>query len=223
MPQVLVIEDETRVLRSLEEGLRAAGFEVKTAATGDKGARLATAQSFDCIVLDWMLPGLDGIQILSNLRRSDRTTPVLLLTARDAIEDRVLGLDSGADDYLVKPFALEELLARVRALLRRGPRGSDGLLRHGALVLDPPRREVRLDGRPLPLTAKEYQVLHLLMSDPGRVFSRAEIEERIYDDAHESQSNTVDVFLSRLRRKLGNASPLRTVRGAGYSLRGEEE
>lgn len=120
MPRVLVIEDESRILRSLEKGLQAAGFEVKAAATGEEGSRLATSEPFDCIVLDWMLPGRDGLQVLSDLRKSGQATPVLMLTARDAIEDRVLGLDSGAEDYLVKPFAFAELLARLRVLLRRG-------------------------------------------------------------------------------------------------------
>jgi two-component system copper resistance phosphate regulon response regulator CusR len=136
MPRVLVIEDESRILRSLVKGLQAAEFDVEAAATGEEGARLASSQQFDCIVLDWMLPGRDGLQVLSDIRKKGQETPVLMLTARDAIEDRVLGLDSGAEDYLVKPFAFAELLARLRVLLRRGRNERATTLRAGELELD---------------------------------------------------------------------------------------
>ena len=224
--RLLVVEDNRDLGDTLRDLLVEEGFAVDLSREGEDGLWRATTVEYDAVVLDLLLPGVDGWEILRRMRAAGRRAPVLVLTARDSTGDRVRGLDSGADDYLVKPFSVEELLARVRALLRRGPRGSDGLLRAGALALDPARRDVRLDGRPVPLTAKEYQVLHLLMSEPGRVFSRTEIEERIYDDAHEARSNTVDVFLSRLRRKLARGkrpSPLRTVRGAGYALGGEEE
>jgi two-component system, OmpR family, response regulator len=221
--RVLVVEDNRELSDHLGALLVEEGFAVDRSLDGEDGMWRATTVDYDAVVLDIVLPGADGLEILRAMRAGGRRAPVLLLTARDGTEDRVRGLDSGADDYLVKPFSLDELLARLRALLRRGPRGTDGLLRHDGLVLDPARREVLLDGRPVELTAKEFQVLHLLMTDPGKVFSRTEILDRVYDDDFDGMSNVVDVFLSRLRRKLSRkAGPplLRTVRGAGYALGG---
>ena len=223
--RILVVEDSRDLARTLRSLLVEEGFAVDVSPDGEDGLWRATTVDYDAVVLDILLPGVDGWEILRRMRAEGRRAPVLVLTARDSTEDRVRGLDSGADDYLVKPFALEEFLARVRALVRRGTTGTDGHLRHGGLVLDPARREVRLDGRPVALTAKEFQVLHLLLSSPGRVFTRTEIIDRVYDDEFEGMSNVVDVFLSRLRRKLArDRGPplLRTVRGAGYALGGEE-
>jgi DNA-binding response OmpR family regulator len=173
MPRVLVIEDEAQVLRSLADGLRTAGFEVETAATGTRGARLATGQAFDCIVLDWMLPGRDGLQVLADLRRSGRATPVLLLTARDAVEDRVLGLESGADDYLIKPFAFAELIARLRVMLRRGSADRETILRAGDnLELDLLRRQARRDGVEVSLAHREFDVLEYLMRHKNEPVTR---------------------------------------------------
>jgi two-component system OmpR family response regulator len=222
--RILVVEDNAELSETLRDLLVEEGFAVDLSTDGEDGLWRATTVDYDAAVLDILLPAVDGLEILRRMRAAGRRAPVLLLTARDGPGDRVLGLDSGADDYLVKPFALDELLARLRALLRRGPRGSDGLLRHGDLLLDPARREVRLEGRPVRLTAKEYQILHLLMSEPGKVFSRTEIIDRVYDDDFDGMSNVVDVFLSRLRRKLSRGeggTVLRTVRGMGYALEGE--
>jgi two-component system OmpR family response regulator len=223
--RILIVEDNRELAEVLRDLLVEEGFAVDLSLDGEDGLWRATTVEYDAAVLDILLPGVDGLEILRRMREAGRRAPVLLLTAKDSTEDRVLGLDSGADDYLVKPFSLDELLARLRALLRRGPRGTDGLLRHGDITLDPARREVHLDGRPVRLTAKEYQILHLFMSEPGKVFSRTEIIDRVYDDEFDGMSNVIDVFLSRLRRKLtrGGGPPLlRTVRGMGYALEGEE-
>ena len=220
--RILVVEDSRELAETVRDFLVEEGYAVDLSLDGEDGLWRATTVDYDAAVLDILLPGVDGLEILRRMRAEGRRAPVLLLTAKDSTEDRVRGLDTGADDYLVKPFSLDELLARLRALLRRGPRGSEGVLRHGDLSLDPARREVRLDGEPVRLTAKEYQILHLFMSEPGKVFSRTEIIDRVYDDEFEGMSNVVDVFLSRLRRKLsrnGDGPPLlRTVRGMGYAL-----
>jgi two-component system OmpR family response regulator len=223
--RILVVEDNRELSAVLRDLLVEEGYAVDLSTAGEDGLWRATTVEYDAVVLDIVLPEVDGLEILRRMRAEGHRAPVLLLTARDTPRDRVLGLDTGADDYLVKPFSLEELLARVRALLRRGPHGSDGLLRHAGLVLDPARHEVRLDDRPIRLTAKEFQILHLLLSEPGKVFSRTEIFERAYDDEFEGMSNVVDVLVGRLRRKLArDEGPplLRTVRGAGYALGGEE-
>jgi two-component system, OmpR family, response regulator len=222
--RILVVEDNRELADVLRRLLEEEGFAVDLSLDGEDGLWRATTVDYDVAVLDVLLPAVDGFEILRRMRAGGRRAPVLFLTACDGTEDRVRALDAGADDYLVKPFSLDELLARVRALLRRGTTGTDGLLRHGGIVLDPRRREVRLDGSPVRLTSKEFQILHLLASDPGKVFSRTEIIDRVYDDDFEGVSNVVEVFMSRLRRKLsreGGPSPLRTVRGAGYALGGE--
>jgi DNA-binding response OmpR family regulator len=171
MPRVLVVEDERKLLRSLERGLRAAGFDVTPAGSGTEGSRLALSESFDCAVLDWMLPGRDGLQVLADLRRSGRPTPVLLLTARDAIEDRVRGLEGGADDYLVKPFAFAELVARVRALLRRGA-AAETVLRADDLEVDLLHRRVTRGGAELGLTQREFEVLAYLLRHKNEPVTR---------------------------------------------------
>jgi two-component system, OmpR family, copper resistance phosphate regulon response regulator CusR len=223
MSRVLVIEDERKLLRALERGLRAEGYEVATAARGDEGAALALAQSFDAVILDWMLPGRDGLQVLSDLRRAGRAVPVLLLTARDAVEDRVAGLDAGADDYLVKPFALAELLARLRVLLRgRGER--ETVLRAGELELDLLERRVTRGGEEVPLTQREYEVLVYLLRHKNRAVTRDMLGRDVWKEPAHALTNVIDVYINSLRRKLeraGRPPLIRTLRGVGYSLRNE--
>ncbi len=222
MPRVLVVEDEARVRCSLEEGLRTAGFEVETAATGDKGTRLATSQSFDCIVLDWMLPGRNGLQILSDLRRSGRATPVLLLTARDAIEDRVLGLESGAEDYLVKPFAFAELLARIRVMLRRGQADRETVLRAGDnLELDLLRRRTTRDGVEISLAHREFEVLEYLVRHKNEPVTRDMLGLDVWKEPGYAYTNVIEVYINLLRKKVeiaGRSPRIVTLRGVGYSL-----
>jgi two-component system OmpR family response regulator len=221
--RVLVVEDNRELADLLRDCLVEEGFAVDVSLDGEDGLWRATTVDYDAVVLDILLPAVDGLEILAKMRAAGRRAPVLLLTAKDGTGDRVRGLDSGADDYLVKPFALEELLARLRALLRRGSTGTDGRLRFGGLELDPARHVVSLGGRPLRLTAKEFQFLELFLREPEKVFSRSEILDRLYDDGYDGGSNVVDVFVARLRRKLARekgAPVLRTVRGAGYALAG---
>jgi two-component system OmpR family response regulator len=221
--RVLVVEDNPDLADLLKRGLEEEGYAVDLSRDGEDGLWRATTVDYDAVVLDLMLPKVEGLEILRRMRRAGRTSPVLILTARDATDDRVRGLDLGADDYLVKPFEWEELLARLRALVRRGAGATDGVLELGALCLDPARRRVALRDAPVDLTAKEFQILHVLLREPGRVFTRTEIGERIYDDDHDGVSNTIDVLLSRLRKKLGTGERvpvIRTVRGVGYVLEG---
>jgi len=224
--RVLVVEDDPDLSEILRAGLVEEGYAVDLALTGEDGLWRATTLDYDVAVLDVVLPDVSGLEILRRMRAGGRKAPVLVLTACDGTRDRVAGLDSGADDYLVKPFAWEELLARLRALLRRGPHGADGVLRCGDLVLDPARRELRRGAAEVPLTPKEFEIVHVLMREPGRVFSRTEIIESVYDDEFEGMSNVVDVLLSRVRRKLGGggdgAPCLRTVRGVGYAITSDE-
>jgi DNA-binding response OmpR family regulator len=222
MPRVLVIEDEARVRRSLEDGLTAAGFQVQTAGTGDEGSRLATAQPFDCIVLDWMLPGRDGMQILADVRRSGQPSPVLLLTARDAIEDRVLGLDSGADDYLVKPFAFAELLARIRALLRRGRADRETTARAGELELDLLRRQATLAGAEISLAHREFEVLEYLVRHKNEPVTREMLGLDVWKEPGYACTNVIDVYINLLRKKIeaaGRSPRIVTLRGVGYLLK----
>jgi two-component system copper resistance phosphate regulon response regulator CusR len=221
MPRVLVVEDERRVLRGLEEGLQAAGFEVVTAAAGDEGSRLAVSQPFDCIVLDWMLPGRDGLQVLSDIKRSGQTTPVLLLTARDAVEDRVLGLDSGAEDYLVKPFAFAELLARLRVLLRRGRAERETILRAGDVELDLLGRRATRAGVELPLTHREFEVLEYLLRHKNEPVTREMLGRDVWKEPGYAYTNVIEVYINLLRKKVeiaGQAPRIVTLRGVGYSL-----
>jgi two-component system OmpR family response regulator len=222
MSRVLVIEDEARVRSSLEQGLRAAGFAVQTAATGNEGSRLAVAHPFDCIILDWMLPGRDGIQILGDVRRSGRASPVLLLTARDAIEDRVLGLESGAEDYLVKPFAFAELLARVRVLLRRGRAERETVLRVGDnLELDLLRRRATRDGVEIGLTHREFDVLDYLMRHKNEPVTREMLGLDVFQEPGYAYTNVIEVYINLLRKKVevaGRSPRIVTLRGVGYCL-----
>ena len=222
--RVLIVEDDLRMASLVRRGLVSEGLAADVVPNGEDALWAAEAHPYDAIVLDVMLPGLDGFETCRRLRASGVWTPVLMLTARDAVEDRVAGLDSGADDYLVKPFAFAELLARLRALARRGDTGRPAVLAVGDLRLDPATREVRRGDTPIDLSAKEFALLEAFMRRPGEVLSRFHLLEHAWDFAYESRSNVVDVLVRRLRRKIdepfGRRS-LETVRGAGYRLRAE--
>jgi two-component system OmpR family response regulator len=216
--RVLVVEDEPELLRVLAQALREAGYAVDEAADGDDGLYKATSWDYDAVVLDLMLPGRDGWQVLEGLRR-DRKTPVLILTARDAVRDRVRGLDAGADDYLVKPFELAELLARLRALIRRAAGQADSRIGLGEVVLDTRARAVSCRGTPVALTAREYALVELLALHRGQLVSRSQIYEHLFDENEDSLSNLVDVHVSNVRKKLGKDF-IRTCRGQGYVIDG---
>jgi DNA-binding response OmpR family regulator len=219
--RALVIEDYRPVRAAVAGGLRESGFAVDEAADGEEGLWLAESNPYDVMVLDLMLPKLDGTALLERLRQAGNRVPVLVLTARDALDDRVKGLDLGADDYLVKPFALTELLARVRALVRRRYDAASPLLRVADLEVDTVKRAVRRGGQPIDLSAREYALLEYLAARAGQVVTRTEIWEHVYDFNSEAQSNVVDVYIGYLRKKLERpgAPPLiRTRRGQGYVL-----
>ena len=222
--RVLVVEDEPLVARALREGLAGEGYGVTVAHSGEDGFYLASTEPFDLIVLDRMLPGRDGLEVLSSLRRNGLLTPVLLLTARDGVEDRVAGLDAGADDYVAKPFAFVELLARLRALLRRG-RG-DQLLRLSVadLVLDVPSRTVSRAGTPVELTTREYELLEYFMRHTGTLVSREMLARDVWGETQRSTplDNVIDVHMTRLRKKVDQGHDVRlihTVRGVGFVVR----
>ncbi|WP_410536410.1 response regulator transcription factor [Streptomyces sp. KL2] len=215
--RVLIVEDEKRLALSLARGLTAEGFAVDVVHDGRDGLHRATEGSYDLIVLDIMLPGMNGYRVCSALRAAGDETPILMLTAKDGEYDEAEGLDTGADDYLTKPFSYVVLLARVRALLRRRTRGGAAVLRVGGLTVDPAARQVTLDGREVALTAKEFAVLEYLAVRAGEVVSKAEVLEHVWDFAYEGDVNIVEVYVSALRRKLGSAA-IATVRGAGYRL-----
>ena len=219
--RVLVVEDDPGMASVLRRGLVEAGFAVDTAATGEDGLWLATEQDYDVALLDVGLPGMDGWALLRAVRAAQCSWPVLLLTARDAVEDRVAGLDLGADDYLTKPFAFAELLARLRALVRRGTRDRPTLLGVGDLSLDPAARRVCRDGQEVALTAKEFALLECLMRAPDQVLSKSTLIERVWDFGFDADSNVVEVYISNLRRKLDRPfgrQTVQTVRGAGYRV-----
>jgi two-component system OmpR family response regulator len=215
--RVLIVEDDLRMASLVRRGLTGEGLAADVAPNGEDALWMAQAHQYDAIVLDVMLPGLNGFETCRRLRGSGIWAPVLMLTARDAVEDRVAGLDSGADDYLVKPFAFAELLARLRALARRGEGERPAVLAVGELRLDPATREVSRDGAAVELSAKEFALLECFMRRPGEVLSRLHLLEHAWDFAYENRSNVVDVYIRRLRRKLGEGV-LETVRGAGYRL-----
>jgi two-component system, OmpR family, copper resistance phosphate regulon response regulator CusR len=224
MPRVLVIEDERKVLRSLERGLQAEGYDVVTAANGDEGFGQATSQPFDCLVLDLMLPGRDGLQILADLRKRSKTVPVIILTARDTIEDRVIGLDAGADDYLIKPFAFAELLARLRVLLRRDRHERETVLWARDLEVDLVDRQARRGGTPIPLSGREFEILAYLMKHKNTIVTRDMLGKDIWKEPNYSLTNVIDTYMSLLRRKVerpGQEPLIHTIRGVGYCLRDE--
>ncbi|MCF6524936.1 response regulator transcription factor [Streptomyces sp. JJ36] len=215
--RLLIVEDERRLALSLARGLEAEGFAVDVVHDGLEGLHRAREGTYDLIVLDIMLPGLNGYRVCAALRAAGDEVPILMLTAKDGEYDEAEGLDTGADDYLTKPFSYVVLLARVRALLRRRGRGRVEVLRVGALTVDPGSRQVAVGERDVALTAKEFAVLEQLATRAGEVVSKAEILEHAWDFAYEGDGNIVEVHVSALRRKLG-AEWIRTVRGAGYRL-----
>ncbi len=225
-PHIMVIDDDEKITSLLRRSLAFEGYEVTTAADGAEGLRLLSQRDADLIVLDVMMPKLDGWEVCRRLREAGMDVPVLMLTAKDEVQDRVKGLDLGADDYLVKPFALEELMARIRALLRRRPEQTeeDTILRFEDLTLDVGAHEAVRDGRRIELTAKEFDLLQLFMQNPRRVLSRDQIMEKIWGYDYSGESNVLEVYVAMLRQKLeeGGAKRLiQTVRGAGYVLKGD--
>ncbi|MBX9811716.1 MAG: response regulator [Burkholderiales bacterium] len=215
--RLLLVEDDPMIGASVQKGLRQDGFVVDWVRDGHAAELAAANGVYSLILLDLGLPKKDGLDVLATLRKRGNTTPVLVLTARDAITDRVKGLDSGADDYLVKPFDLDELAARIRALLRRQAGRAEPVLHHGELALNPSTHEVTLRGQALTLTAREFALLHALLERPGAILSRAQLEERLYGWGGEIESNAVEVYVHSLRKKLG-ADFIRNVRGVGYMI-----
>lgn len=217
--RLLLIEDEKRLVAFLRKGLREESYVVDSAMNGAEGLEMAQASHYDLIILDIALPRMDGLTVCRTLRNEGKTTPILMLTARDRVEDRVTGLDAGADDYLVKPFAFDELLARVRALLRRRVGGGDELS-CGPISLNLKSRQALKDGKPVELTAREFSLLEFLMRHPDEVISRARIAEHVWEFPYDSESNVIDVFVNRLRSKLDPQHEyLVTARGEGYRLK----
>jgi two-component system OmpR family response regulator len=218
--RLLVVEDETRLASALQRGLQAEGFAVDLAADGPTGLELARHGGYDAMVLDIMLPGLSGYRVVQALRAEKNWVPVLMLSAKDGEYDQADGLDCGADDYLTKPFSYVVLLARLRALLRRGAPERPSVLAVGELTLDPARRRVAHAGEEITLTAREYALLEYLMRRPGEVVSKTELLDHVWDASLDTAPNAVEVYIGYLRRKLGRDA-LETVRGAGYRLRPE--
>jgi DNA-binding response OmpR family regulator len=219
--RVLLIEDDRKAAKLLSKGLHEEGFVVDVAATGEAGEEQAFVNEYDVIVLDWLLPGKDGLAVCQALRARDVTTPILMLTARHSLADRVNGLSTGADDYLTKPFAFAELLARIRALLRRARVARPPVLRVTDLTLDPANRRVTRGGVKIGLTSKEYTILEVLMQNAGETVSRTRLVERVWDEASEVLDNLVDVHVSHLRKKIDRepgSSLIQTIRGFGYRL-----
>ena len=223
--RVLVIEDESEIADFIVRGLREEAFTVEHSANGLDGWDRLKTQPWDVVLLDWSLPGADGLSLLKRYRETGGTTPVLFLTARDAVSDRVRGLDGGADDYLCKPFAFEELLARVRSMTRRIDRRTGTLLTYDDLTLDLATQRVARGGRRIEVTAKEQALLVLFLRHPGEVLSRTRIYEQVWDDRYDGLSNTLEVHIKELRRKLEVAGPrlISTVRGRGYVLGGQHD
>ncbi len=223
--KILIIEDETKTGNYLKQGLSEAGFVADIARDGTDGAHLALTEAYDLLVLDVMLPGMDGWRVLQEIRRAGKDLPVLFLTARDHVDDRVKGLELGADDYLVKPFAFSELLARVRTLLRRGKTTETEVLRAGDLELDLRRRRVTRSGKRIDLTAKEFALLELLLRRRGEVLPRSLIASQVWDMNFDSDTNVIEVAVRRLRSKMDDdfePKLIKTVRGMGYVLEAQE-
>jgi len=219
--RILLVEDERKVASFVARALREQAYAVDVAETGERALELASETDYDTILLDLRLPRLDGIQVCQELRRRGVNSPVLMLTARGMVEQRVEGLDAGADDYLTKPFALVQLLARVRALVRRGFRKSDVVLRCDDLELDRHRRRVHRGGVAIPLTSKEFALLELLLLRASETVPRSEIVEHVWDAQFDSGTNLVEVYINRLRQKIDHSHPVKliqTVRGVGYRL-----
>lgn len=224
--RILVVEDEKKLADMVARGLKAERYAVDVAHDGEAGWQMANTYEYDLIILDLMLPGLSGTEILVRVRRKNSTVPILILTARDATDQKVQNFEAGADDYLTKPFAFAELLVRVKALLRRGPVNRASVLRVGDLEVDRLSKQVRRGGKRIDLTAKEYSLLEYFATNPGRVFSRTMIIEHVWDESFEGLTNIVDVYVRHLREKVDDAFPtklIRTVRGMGYCLSDEVE
>ncbi|MGH9512659.1 MAG: response regulator [Terriglobales bacterium] len=224
--RVLLVEDERKVSAFVERGLVAERYAVDVEADGRRGAELAEAYSYDLIILDLMLPGMDGREVLQRIRKKNTSVPVLILTARDAVDDKVKLFEAGADDYLTKPFAFAELMVRTKALLRRGPVNRASTVVVGDLELDRLTQQFKRAGKRLELTAKEHALLEYLMLNAGRVLSRNMIIEHVWDQSFDGITNIVDVYVGHLRSKLDDSHDfkmIRTVRGAGYLLRGAGE
>ena len=215
--RILLVEDDKDLSRLLKKALGDAGYVVDGAADGEEGHFLGDTEPYDAVILDLGLPKLDGVSVLEKWRKAGRTMPVLILTARDRWSDKVAGIDAGADDYLVKPFHTEELLARLRALLRRAAGLAQSTIEIGPLAIDTRTSRVTLSGHPVKLTSLEYRLLAYLAHHKGRVVSRTELVEHLYDQDFDRDSNTVEVFVGRLRKKL-EANLIQTVRGLGYTL-----
>ena len=219
--KVLLVEDDRKIASFVKKGLKEQGFQVDACDNGDDGYDLASGQAYDVILLDIMLPGRDGLSILRGLREAKNTVPVILITARSALQERVEGLNLGADDYLSKPFFLEELLARIHAVTRRASGEQLSLIQAGQLTVNLITREVRLDKEKVELTAREFSLLELLMRSPGRVLTRTQILEHVWGYDFDPQTNVVDVYVRRLRSKVDvkpNAALIETVRGVGYRM-----
>lgn len=222
--RVLVVEDDRKVASFIRKGLMEEGYAVDVAPEGETGLAMGLDRLHDIIILDVMLPGKPGFQVVRELRQAKVATPVLLLTAREAVEDRVQGLDAGADDYLTKPFAFAELLARMRALLRRGATAQAPLLRLADLTLDPARRTVKRGGEVISLTNREFALVEYFMRNPGRVLTRTMIAEHVWDYSFDSDTNVIDVYVNYLRKKIDAGRERRlinTVRGVGYVLKAD--
>ncbi|MFV3372519.1 response regulator [Pseudomonas sp. NY15435] len=218
--RLLVVEDDPALGEGICNGLRQEGYTIDWLQDGVSALHALQQETFDLVVLDLGLPRLDGIEVLRRLRAGGDAVPVLILTARDATDDRIAGLDAGADDYLVKPFDLNELKARLRALLRRSAGRAKVLIEHAGVTLDPATRQVSYQGHPVVLTPKEYRLLHELLSQPGKVFTRERLTQLLYGWDEEPESNTLDVNVYHLRKKLFN-DLIRTVRGIGYLVEGK--
>ncbi|MGD1085701.1 MAG: response regulator transcription factor [Verrucomicrobiota bacterium] len=219
--KILVVEDDKKLGGFLRKGLEARGFVVDFTDNGDEGHTLATTRDYDALVLDIMLPGRDGLSLVRNLRERQSTVPVILLTARGALNERLDGLNTGADDYLTKPFYIEELVARLHALLRRASGQSKNLLQHGGVTVNLLTREVKCGAKPVELTAREFALLTCLMRSPGRTFTRAQICEHVWNYHFDPGTNLVDVYVQHLRKKLAMDSRqpvIETVRGVGYRI-----
>jgi DNA-binding response OmpR family regulator len=216
--RILVVEDEVKIARSLEKGLRAEGYVVDVAFDADEAIALVTATTYDLVLLDWMIPGTsDGPGLTRQWRTEHKQMPILMLTARSAIGDRVVGLDAGADDYLPKPFSFDELLARVRALLRRPQEHNGNVLESGGLQMDIVGKTVTLDDKSVHLTAKEFQLVEYLLRHKGEVISKDQILDHVWSDEERVQHNTVETFVANVRKKIGNRI-IQTVRGYGYKI-----
>jgi len=215
--RILVVEDDANLNRQIKEALEEAGYVVDTATDGEEGHYLGDSEPYDCVVLDIGLPQMDGISVLKRWREDGRTMPVLILTARDRWSDKVSGIDAGADDYVAKPFHIEEILARLRALIRRAAGHASSELRCGPLTVDTKTSKATVEGTTLKLTSHEFRVLSYLMHHQSEVVSRTELTEHLYDQDFDRDSNTVEVFVGRLRKKIG-LDLIETVRGLGYRL-----